>query len=519
MFRALLALFVTSLIAGSSVLSAGPVTPTISLTSAKNPVHHTQGVNLTATVTSESGLVPTGTVRFRSKDSPVAIATVSLDPSGMAHCPTFYPNPGTWEYEALYSGDDNHQPITASIVQVVTGPTINPEIKITSSSNPSASGQPVQISAAVTRVGPMPSGTMDFWESRSNGNFILAGGVPLDGNGVATATLSLADGGHAVYVNYKGDDSHWGGTTYHYFQLVGSPNVIVDLHSSPNPSEPEQPVVFTVTVTKPDGSPAASGLVHFRDEDAAWLMSQYVDQNGVAQFTLPSITAGVHHFSALFIGAAGVGKGTTDHRAGVSVATATALMSSANPSSEGEGVVFTASVTSSDFSTPTGSVTFFVDATPMATAALDGTGTVYKTAALTPGTHTITAQYNGDVTHAPSASAPLVQTVTAPMPSKTTLDTSKNPSVDGQAVTLMVAVEGVSGNPMPTGNVALIEHGIQFATVWLDVTGHATFTRSFTLGTHTIVAVYSGNESYGSSSAVDTQVVIAGSFRQRAVRP
>ncbi|HQU47703.1 MAG TPA: PQQ-dependent sugar dehydrogenase, partial [Casimicrobiaceae bacterium] len=98
-------------------------------------------------------------------------------------------------------------------------------------------------------------------------------------------------------------------------------------------------------------------------------------------------------------------------------ATTTTLASSANPSTLGQPVSFTATVTGS---APTGSVAFRDGAATIAgctAVALAGSGNA-RTASCTPaslaqGTHSITAAYAGDAANAPSTSSALAQVVNA----------------------------------------------------------------------------------------------------------
>src|SRR5690606_24218294 len=80
------------------------------------------------------------------------------------------------------------------------------------------------------------------------------------------------------------------------------------------------------------------------------------------------------------------------------IATTTALVSSANPSSIGGSVTFTATVTAdSGGGAPSGTVTSTVDGTPQAPVGLDGSGQAsISTAALAIGSRSIEAAYSGD---------------------------------------------------------------------------------------------------------------------------
>jgi Bacterial Ig-like domain (group 3)/FG-GAP-like repeat len=93
-------------------------------------------------------------------------------------------------------------------------------------------------------------------------------------------------------------------------------------------------------------------------------------------------------------------------------ATATTLVSSPNPSSFGQVVTFTATVTPHLGGTPTGTVTFFNGSTSLGTSNLNGNGVAtFQTSTLPVGAQSISATYNGDANFAPSTSQPLSQIV------------------------------------------------------------------------------------------------------------
>jgi hypothetical protein len=77
------------------------------------------------------------------------------------------------------------------------------------------------------------------------------------------------------------------------------------------------------------------------------------------------------------------------------IATTTTLASSANPSTPGQQVTFTATVNhSSGAAVPTGTISFLDGSTTLAVSVLDNTGTAtFATSALTQGTHSIIAKH------------------------------------------------------------------------------------------------------------------------------
>jgi hypothetical protein len=93
------------------------------------------------------------------------------------------------------------------------------------------------------------------------------------------------------------------------------------------------------------------------------------------------------------------------------VGSTTSLSSSQNPSSAGQPVTFTATVTGF---APTGTVTFFDGGTQIGTATLSGGTASFTTSSLAVGRHAITARYSGDINNTPSTSAALIQNVNVP---------------------------------------------------------------------------------------------------------
>ena len=186
-------------------------------------------------------------------------------------------------------------------------------------------------------------------------------------------------------------------------------------------------------------------------------------------------------------------------------ATSTSLISSLNPSTVGQPVTFTATVTGNN---PTGTVEFREGMVVLGSSALSGTSATLTISTLTQGTHPITAVYSGDANNLTSTSSILNQVVNAPAPGATTtsLSSSVNPSLLGQSVTFTATV---SGNT-PTGTIQFMDNGSLLATVALSG-GTATFTTSaLGLGTHPMTAVYSGDaNNLGSTSLVLNQVVEA----------
>ena len=203
------------------------------------------------------------------------------------------------------------------------------------------------------------------------------------------------------------------------------------------------------------------------------------------------------------------------------VSSQTAVSSSANPSTVGQSVTFTAVVTApSSQSTPTGTVTFTIDGqsqTPVALALVGGNDQAqFTTSTLSAGSHTISTSYSGDKNVSSSSGSLPTQTVNAPalQASTTTLESSHEPSMQGQAVTFTAIVTAGSYQGTPTGKVTFTIDGQAQTPVNLGVVGdtdEARFTTStLSEGLHTVSASYSGDSNVSASSgSLPTQSVQA----------
>src|SRR4029453_4708025 len=134
--------------------------------------------------------------------------------------------------------------------------------------------------------------------------------------------------------------------------------------------------------------------------------------------------------------------------------TATALASSLNPSTYGQPVTLTATVSPS--LGPSGTVQFFDGGNPLGGAvALSGGTASLTTATLGAGAHSITVSYSGNGNFTGSASSAVSQTVNLAAP-PTAFTSSLDPSLFGQPVTFTATVNPSSG---PTGSVQFFDGG------------------------------------------------------------
>jgi hypothetical protein len=170
-----------------------------SLTSTLNPSVYGQKVTLTATVASSGSITPTGIVKFTW--SGYSIGSATLDGRGVATLTRSNLNADTYPLEAVYLGDANNLSSTSAVLnQVVTEATSS--ATLTSSPDPSTSGQAVTFTATITSSTVNPTGPVTF----SAGKTVL-GTAQLSGGKAKFTASTLAVGSTTVTATYYGDSN------------------------------------------------------------------------------------------------------------------------------------------------------------------------------------------------------------------------------------------------------------------------------------------------------------------------
>ena len=472
-----------------------------SITSSANPSALEQSVIFTATVTSSGG-TPTGTVTFMDGSTTLGMST--LNGSGQATFATTVLTPGNHSITANYSGDANFSagssPVLTQTVNLGTSTTA-----VTSSANPSSFGQAVTFTATVSGLIIEPTGTVTFMDGATT-----LGTGNLNASGQATFTTStLSAGSHSITAVYGGDSYYNSSTSNLLTQTVNADSSTTTLSSSSNPSASGASVTFTATVAGAGATP--TGTVTFKDGGAT-LGSGTLNGSGQATFSTSSLSVGTHSITAVYGGDSNYSGSTSPVLTQTVTAnsSSTAISSSVNPSTFGQSVTFTATVSGTG-GTPTGTVTFKDGAATLGTGTLNGSGqTTFSTTSLTTGSHSITANYGGDSNFASSVSAVLTQTVNQSS-STTGVTSSLNPSTYGAVVTFTATVSGVGGTP--TGTVTFKDGATTLGSGTLNGSGQTTLSvNSLSVGSHSITAAYSGDANFpASTSPVLTQNVTGSS--------
>jgi minor extracellular serine protease Vpr len=374
---------------------------TTAVASNANPSTYAQSVTFTATVASSSG-TPTGRVTFT--DGTTTLATGILNSTGHATFTTATLTVGTHTIRAAYGGDVNFNSSTGTVSQAVHKASSG--TALVSSPNPSVQGKAVKFTATVSpQFTGLPTGKVTF----RNGTLILA--TKALSAGVAIfSTSTLAVGSSNISATYAGDANFTGSASNTVVQVVQAA-VSTVLTSSGSPSTYKQAVTFTATLSSTSGPPPNGETVTFMDGSA--VLGTGTLSSGVATFTTTSpLKVGSHSIKSVYAGDATFAASTSAAltQTVTKAVTTTALNSSPNPSSSGQVVTVTATVTSGA-GTPTGSVTFTSDGAPIGSKALSGGVATLTTSALAVGSHSLTATYKGSTNFATSTSQPLTQTV------------------------------------------------------------------------------------------------------------
>ena len=493
--------------------------------SSVNPSVSGQGLTYTAIVDPLAPAIgtPTGTATFMDAGSPIGGCVAQALAGGVATCTVVYAGVGIHTITAAYSGDPDFlgatsQVLTQTVDQGATATTV------TSSVNPSVSGQGLTYTAAVTAIVPAsgtPTGTATFMD----GGSIISGcaAQPLGGGAASCNVVYAGVGTHVITVIFSGDANFTGSTSSPLTQTVGQGATATVASSWVNPSVPGQVVGFTAVVTATalaSGTP--TGTLTFMD--GASPIGGCVAQTlagGVATCTVVYAGVGSHTISAVY-------SGDPDFTASMSTvftqtinqgATATDITSSVNPSVSGEGLSYTVTVTAvvPASGTPTGSVTFMDGGSPIggcAAVPLVGGAVSCSVAYAGAGSHSITAVSSGDANFTSSTSPALTQTVN-PGVTTTVVTSSANPSVPGQGVTytaIVAPVAPASGTPTVTTTFMDGTTTISGCSAQPLVGGVAWCTASYPgIGTHAITATYNGDSDFiGSTSPLFTQTINQG---------
>jgi hypothetical protein len=468
--------------------------PAVAVTSSLNPSVVNQAVTFTASTPTSA----TGTITFFDGATALGIGTLS---NGLATLTTSTLIVGSHTITVSYGGDTNNNPATsAPLNQIVNKATPVIPPPVVSSSNPPPN-TPVTITETVP---PGVTGTVTF----SDGTTPI-GSAPIVG-GVATITVpSLPVGTDPITATTSGDANNNPATSSATIVTVtpATPVLVAPIVSSNNPP-PNTPV--TITEPIPSG---VSGPVSFFD--GGTLLGTAPVVNGQATLTVPSLPVGTNPITATAVDTFTNGSITSPPTQVTVAKTATTvtLASSVNPSAPSQAVTFSATVHAGT----TGLVTFVDGTTILGTGTINAAGVAtFTTSTLIIGSHPITASYAGDSAYSAATSAVLTEVV-GRIPTVTTIAASGAAQLLHTGVTFTANVTAPS--PNATGTVTFMEGTTILGTATLSANGgvvvtlttnaNAAFaTTGLVTGSHQIVAVYSGDNTFAPSTSAPVPNIV-----------
>lgn len=373
------------------------------VTSNVNPSLRGQAVKFTASTT----LGTSGTMSFYDGATLLGTRTVT---GGAASLTATTLSAGSHAITAVYLATPSSTPSTSPVLtqDILAADTTT---TLTSSANPSVTGQTITVKAVVKAVAPgggYPTGTVDLYD---NGTWVASKALAY---GQAGIPVKLGVGSHDLTATYGGSgDHHPSATSAPLAQTVNAAVTTTTLTSNASPSVVGQQVTLKAVVKSvAPGTGGPLGTVSFYD-NGTLVGTRTIFLGQASIFVKP--TVGPHTYTATYSGSSSylTSTSTALNQQVDPAGTSVVLTSSADPSTVGQTVTIRATVkaTAPGGGTPTGTVRFYDGATLVATRTLF-MGIAQFPATPAAGSHSYTAVYAGSGSYSGSTSAPLVQTVT-----------------------------------------------------------------------------------------------------------
>lgn len=391
---------------------------------------------------------------------------------------------------------------------------VNPTVvALTSSVNPSALGQAVVFTAAVSNTAnETPTGTVTFFD----GTTTLGTGTMANGS-ASFSTSTLTAGNHSITASYGGDSQNAAEVSAALTQVVKVQQAATTttLASNTNNTAAGAPITFTATVnivTANSGNGNITGTVTFLQNGktlgtATINTATATTSTGVATAILTNLPIGTDNIIAVYAGNTSYAGSTSSAvvQTVVAATTKTVIASGANPSLAGAALGLSATVTGNG-GIPTGTVNFFDGTTALGSAAVNAQGVASLSAPgkfWTVGNHSLTAVYVGDANDTTSTSTALLEVINI-APTATTLTSSLNPAGLGASITFSSTVTSQGGTP--TGTVQFFDGSSLIGTGTLTAKSTTSASTSFAIttlaiGAHAITAVYLGDAADATSTS------------------
>jgi large repetitive protein len=382
-------------------------------------------------------------------------------------------------------------------------------ITVTSSQAPAAYGSKLTLTAAISAGANTPplNGAVTFFD----GATVLQKGAAVDAFGNATFTTStLSIGTHTITASYTGDTTHNDSSSQPIIETVDE-QTSISLLASGTSVRSGSSVTLTASVAAVNGGTVPpDGSVTFYDGQTL-LAATGIDANVSATYTASKLVDGSHTITAVYSGdATKYVLPATSQPTTVSVLadSRVTLTSSSNPSAYGTAVTFTAAVSTSGTTFPTGEIDLLDGSVQIEAVNLSANATqaTFAMSSLTAGTHNLTATYKGNQGLLASTSPLLAQSVK--LARTTTSVVIGGAPIGGKPFTVTASVSIVGGTGAPTGTVTFADGATTLGSEQIAPNGAATLSITLSAGSHVIVATYAGDSNDSSSGSAPFAVSV-----------
>jgi hypothetical protein len=277
-----------------------------------------------------------------------------------------------------------------------------------SAQNTTASyGQPIVLTANVTgNASPVTSGTVSLLD---NWTRVAQASVDQSGSVVFTNS-SLSVGSHNLIAAFDGNSQLQESTSGNVQVTVQGFTTSTELAFSANPVNYGEPETLTATVTSAAGIPTGN-VVFYVSGPVTRQVTAALNANGVATYTSSSFGGGTAYIQAIYQGQGGfLQSQSTNLPLQVQPSSSTLNLSlSTTDATAGQSITFTGTLQTSGQAS--GTVDFRDHGVWFGSAVLNAGSATLSITSLAGGTHSITAYYAGDASHASAMSSAITLVV------------------------------------------------------------------------------------------------------------
>jgi hypothetical protein len=460
------------------------------------------GLSVQAAIAGE--LAPSGAVQFTVDSAAAGSGELTDGKLQMTLQGADTLSPGRHWVVASYAGNASfHAARFTAVLQVKGGPLPTTVTKLTATPSPVDFGSVLTLTATVTASKGTAAGTIFFREGPST-----LGRATLNSAGVARLPMyDLAPGMHTFTARYAPTPEFATSVSMALPVTVLAPATI-SFMATPTTAYVGQKVTLSAQVSS-IMNPA--GAVNFYDGKTLLGIANLTGAE-TATLAVSFHTGGSHTLTAVYHGDAKTGGvSSTPFAEYIRLnPTTTTVTATPNPALALKTVTFTAKVSSSTAAGLAGAVSFYAGSKLLGSAPV-ANGTALVTAALEPGSFSITASYAGNATFAASSAAAVTLRV-QPVPSSVAVTSSLNPAAQGSKVTFTATITAATEAAAVIGTVTFFDGTKQLGSpIGVSAGSPVSYsTANLAVGAHSITAVYSGAENVaGSTSAALKQTISA----------